>query len=83
MRALGAVEAVRGFVGARVRGVGAWVGHLGGFAEAAGVDAVGEADGEGGGCGEEDVAIEFEVLVERGNWRVWRGGGGEGEVRYP
>lgn len=57
MCALCAVELVCCGVGAGRRSVGGWIVDFGGFAVGTGVDAVPEIEDEGGGCGEDYVAV--------------------------
>lgn len=54
------------FFGLLLRGVADGIGDLGGVAEAARVNAVDEAEDEGGGGGEEDVAGRGLVVVSGG-----------------
>jgi len=63
-------------------GVGLGVGDSGGFAEGADAGAVPEAEEEGGGCGEEDVAGGG-VLVSRTNGEYGVIGGQNDENTYP
>jgi hypothetical protein len=61
--ALRAVELERLGVGALWWRVGRWVRYLGGLAHAAGIEGVKDVDDEGGGRGEDDIAVGSCVLV--------------------
>jgi len=82
---LRAVELVGREIGARGRCVACWVGNFGSLAVAACVHAVPVVEEEGGGCGQDDVALVGQVsfgALGKGKEGHWEDDADRGKI-YP